>query len=184
MKRVKEVVDRFGANKAKPLVLEQLNEIDHRAATLGEAVNDSIARVEALLAAGKKLKTTNAIKLRAAERAIAKLAPFHRQRNGINDAMLIELYAEAVTRENDERVRFAFVTHNTNDFSEPGVDHRNPHPDIAANFSPRSIYSINLGETLNSIAPDLLEEFKFELEWLEEPRRLSEILEHIDELYR
>jgi hypothetical protein len=182
MKRVKEVVDRFGAGKAKPLVLEQLNEIDHRAATLGEAVNDSIARVEVLLAEGKKLKTTNAIKLRAAERAIGKLAPFHRQRNGINDAMLVELYAEAATKEKDEQVRFAFVTHNTNDFSEPGADHRNPHPDIAANFSPRSIYSINLGETLNSVAPDLLEEFKFELEWIEEPRRLSEILEHIDEL--
>jgi PIN domain len=88
MKRVREVVDRFGADKAKPLVLEQLNEIDHRAATLGEAVDDSIARVETLLAAGKKLKMTNAIKVRAAERAIAKLAPFHRQRNGINDAML------------------------------------------------------------------------------------------------
>ena len=37
MKRVKEVVNRFGADKAKPLVLEQLNEIDHRASTLGEA---------------------------------------------------------------------------------------------------------------------------------------------------
>jgi hypothetical protein len=182
MKRVKEVVDRFGAGNAKPLVLEQLNEIDHRAATLGEAVNDSIARVEVLLVAGKKLKTTNAIKLRAAERAIAKLAPFHRQRNGINDAMLVELYAEAATKEKDEQVRFAFVTHNTNDFSEPGADHRNPHPDIAANFSPRSMYSINLGETLNSVASDLLDEFKFELEWIEEPRRLSEILEHIDEL--
>jgi hypothetical protein len=42
--------------------------------------------------------------------------------------------------------------------------------------------SINFGETLNSVAPDLLEESKFELEWIEEPRRLSEILEHIDEL--
>src|SRR5258708_27326364 len=87
MKRVKEVVDHFGTDKAKPLVLEQLNEIDHRAATLGEAVNDSIARVEVLLAAGKKLKATNAIKLRAAERAIAKLRPCDRQSNGIQDAL-------------------------------------------------------------------------------------------------
>jgi PIN domain len=182
MKRVKEVVDRFGADKAKPLVLEQLNEIAHRAATLGEAVNDSIARFEGLFAKGKKLKATNAIKVRAAERAIAKLAPFHRQRNGINDALLVELYADAITREGEENIRFAFVTHNTNDFSEPGADHHKPHPDIAAVFSPRSFYSINLGETLNSIAPELLEEFKFELEWTEEPRRLSEILENIDEL--
>jgi hypothetical protein len=183
LKRVKEVVDRFGLETAKAAVIEQLNEIDHRTATLGEAVNESVARIGTLLSKGSPVPTSDVVKLRAAERAIEKRAPFHRQRNGINDAMLIEIYGELIAKEEDSAVQFGFVTHNVNDFSEPAGDQRKPHPDIASLFSEKSHYSINLGEVLNGIAPELLENVRFELEFTEEPRRLSEILESIDELW-
>jgi hypothetical protein len=183
LKRVKDAVDQFGADDKKAAVLAQLNDIDHRAGTLGEAVNDSIARIEALLAKGVIVKTTGAIKVRAADRALAKQAPFHRQRNGIDDAIVIEIYADAVAKAKSDGGRIVFVTHNTKDFSDPAGDNRNPHPDLAALFKDKSAYAISLGEVLNGIAPDLLEDFKFELERAEEPRRLSEILSAIDELF-
>jgi hypothetical protein len=53
------------------------------------------------------------VKLRAAQRAIDKRAPFHRQRNGIDDAILIEIYADAVAAKAPAGTRYAFVTHNT-----------------------------------------------------------------------
>ncbi len=182
LKRVKDVVHRFGSDQNKGPVIAQLNDIDHRAATLGEAVNESIELVERLLASGKKAKTSLAVKLRAADRAIQKKAPFHRQRNGINDALLIELYVEAIGAEMDKSAEFAFITHNIRDFSDVTTDQRLPHPDIAGLFSAKSRYGINLGEVLNGIAPDFLEDVKFEFEWTEEPRRFSEIVESIDEL--
>jgi hypothetical protein len=43
------------------------------------------------------VEISDSVKLRAAQRAIDKRAPFHRQRNGIDDAVLIEVYADAVT---------------------------------------------------------------------------------------
>jgi hypothetical protein len=182
MKRVKDAVNQFGADNKKAALLAQLNDIDHRAGTLGEAVNDSIARVEALLAKGVIVKTTGAIKVRAADRALAKQAPFHRQRNGIDDAIIIETYADAASKAKGEGRRIVFVTHNIKDFSDPAGDNRNPHPDLTALFKNNSSYAISLGEIIKGIAPELLEDFKFELEWAEEPRRLSEILSAIDEL--
>ncbi|MGE0769427.1 MAG: PIN domain-containing protein [Hyphomicrobiaceae bacterium] len=183
MKRVREAVDQFGADDKKAAVLAQLNDIDHRAGTLGEAVNGSIERIEALLEKGVIVKTTGTIKVRAADRAIAKQAPFHRQRNGIDDAIIIETYADAVAKRKVEGSRIVFVTHNTKDFSDPSGDNRNPHPDLAPLFTGKSAYAISLGEVLNKLEPDLLEDFKFELEWAEEPRRLSEILSAMDELF-
>ena len=183
MKRVIEAVNQFGADDMKAVVLAQLNGVDHRAGTLGEAVNGSIERIEALLAKGVIVKTTGTIKVRAADRAIAKQAPFHRQRNGIDDAVIIETYADAVAKARADGSRVVFVTHNTKDFSDPAGDNRNPHPDLATLFTGNSAYAISLGEVLKAIAPDLLEDFKFELELAEEPRRLSEIVSAIDELF-
>ena len=74
MKRVKEAVIQFGAEDQKASVLAQLNDIDHRAGTLGEAVNESIERIESLLGKGTVAKTTDALKVRAADRAISKQA--------------------------------------------------------------------------------------------------------------
>lgn len=183
-KRVREAVNQFGDDKTKGTVLHQLNDIDHRIGTLGEAVNGSIAGIERMFGAATVIPTYDSLKIRAADRAIQNRAPFHRQRNGMGDAILIETYLDVVAGETEADVRFAFITHNTKDFSDTSNDNRKPHPDLAACFSgKRSAYSISLAETLNEIAPELLEEFKFELEWAEEPRRLSEILEAIDLLW-
>jgi len=81
-------------------------------------------------------------------------------------------------------VRFVFVTHNTKDFSQPNANSKLPHPDIAAFFSrTRSCYFISLGEALRRAQPKQFADLMIEQEWGEEPKRLSEIANAIDELF-
>jgi hypothetical protein len=184
LKRAKEVVAQVGERKNKRLVLEHLNDLDHRLPTLGEDAVKSIGRVENLLRAAPIIETSSHVKLCAAQRAIEGKAPFHRQKNSMNDAILIETYAQSIRAPNSKGVRFAFVTHNTRDFSTTNADSRLPHPDIAAFFSKvKSIYATALGPLLRRIEPGLVSDIIMEEEWTEQPRRLKEILNAEDLLF-
>jgi PIN domain len=184
LKRVKDVVEKFGDPRRKRIVLTQLNDVDHRLPTLGGATAQTIGRIETLFARTTIIKTSDAVKLCAAQRAIDKRAPFHRQRNGIDDAILIETYADAIRAKTPAGARFAFITHNTKDFSHPNASNKLPHPDIAACFSRvKSLYFITLGEALRRIEPEQFADLMIEQEWIEQPRRLPEILRAIDELF-
>jgi hypothetical protein len=181
-KRVKEVVEKFGNQNHKHVVLSQLNDVDHRLPILGEAVVDMVTRIEKIFANTDIIEISDTVKLCAAQRAIDKRAPFHRQRNGIDDAILIEVYTEVVKAKTMAGSRFAFVTHNTKDFSRPNDNNKLPHPDIADCFSRlKSLYFINLSEALHRINPRQIDDHMSELEWVEEPRRLTEIVDAIDE---
>lgn len=180
-KRVKEAVEKFADPRQKTRMLSQLNEIDHRIPTLGDTVTGTIKRIEKLFVQTPVLEISDAVKLRAAQRAIDNRAPFHRQRNSMNDALLIEMYAEAVAKPSP-RIRFAFITHNTKDFSHPNANTKLPHPDLAACFSrTKSLYFTTLGEVLRRVQPQHFADLMIEHQWIEEPRRLTEILNAIDE---
>jgi len=183
-KRVKDAVDRFGDPGKKVSVLQQLNEVDHQIPLLGESAARSVVRIEALLTKSTQLPITDAIKAKAAERGLRSVAPFHRQRNGIGDAVIIETYAECVTNERSRGTRFCFITHNTKDFSDPNGDNRRPHPDLAPLFTKiRSLYFVNLAEALKRFWPARVTELMMEYEgWDQRPRSLSEVLDSIDEL--
>jgi len=184
MKRVKDVVEKFGDPKRKNIVLEHLNDVDHRLPALGENAIEAVGRVEKLFKAATVIEIPDSIKIRAAQRAIDGRAPFHRQKNSINDAILIEFYSDLLKSESARGVRFAFVTHNVKDFSAVGGDNRLPHPDIAPIFSKvKSLYLTSLGVALKRIEPALITDLMIEQEWKEEPRRLTEILNAIDLLY-
>jgi hypothetical protein len=91
------------------------------------------------------------------------------------------MYAEAAARPSP-RVRFAFITHNTKDFSHPNANTKLPHPDLAACFSrTKSLYFTTLGEALRRVQPEHFADLMIEHQWIEEPRRLTEILNAIDE---
>lgn len=181
-KRVKEAVEKFADPKQKANMLRQLNEIDHRIPILGDSANGTIKRIEKLFARTTVLKISDTVKLRAAQRAIDNHAPFHRQRNSMNDALLIEMYAEAAAKPSP-RIRFAFITHNTKDFSHPNANTKLPHPDFAAYFSrSKSLYFTTLGEALRRVQPETFPDLMIEHQWIEEPRRLTEILNAIEEL--
>ena len=47
-KRLKEAVHQFGRDEGKSDVLASIDDVDHRITILGEAVNSSIQRIEAL----------------------------------------------------------------------------------------------------------------------------------------
>jgi PIN domain len=184
LKRARDLVDKFGETKGKRRLLEQLSDIDHKLPALGENAIASIGRIEKLFKSAPILETSDAVKLRAAQRAIEGRAPFHRQKNSINDAILIEAYADTVAEKNAKGVRYAFVTHNTRDFSDANVNNRMPHPDIAPAFSRvRSLYFTTLGEALRRVEPRLVADIMIEQEWTEEPRRLKEILDAMDLLF-
>lgn len=176
-KRVKDAVRQFGTAEAREQVLASLDDVDHRIVILGEAVEASVDQIESLFSTTSPIETNEAVKLRAAQRAIDKRAPFHRDKNSIGDALLIEIYRDALSAGAAD-AQYAFVTHNKHDFSNMGVDERQPHPDIAELFAAESsAYSLAVGEVLQQYAPEWMEEIKWEFEYREDPRLLSEIME-------
>jgi hypothetical protein len=65
-------------------------------------------------------------------------------------------------------IRFAFITHNTKDFSQQNASNKLRHPDIARYFSRiRSLYFINLDEALRRIEPAQFADLMMEQEWIE-----------------
>ena len=59
LKRVKEAVDRLGDAKKKRMVLEQLNELDYKIPTLGEAAIEAIGRIEKLFSSCTVVETAS-----------------------------------------------------------------------------------------------------------------------------
>lgn len=182
-KRVKEAVDKFGDPKKKRKVLDQLNDVDHKIPLLGETVASSIKQIEKILKSGELIELTDSVKLSVVQRAIEKKAPFHRQKNSIDDAIIIETYASCLNDKSSIGNRFSFVTHNKNDFSHPNGNENLPHPDIASYFSKRkSLYFLKLAEAIHRVRPDLVTELMLEQEFSFEPRGFSEILQSEKEL--
>jgi hypothetical protein len=180
LRRAKEMVAKFGDEKAKGAVLEQLNEIDQKSVNYRDAAKEAVERIEKLFGEAEVVKTTKDVKLRAAERALAQKAPFHRQRNGMGDSVLIEAYADIQKRTGGP---YAFVTHNTKDFSAVGADDRLPHPDIGTLFSKqKSRYFTRLGDALNAFRPEEFQDVVIEQTWDVPPRRYAEIFQAIDKL--
>jgi len=146
LKRAKEMLAKLGDKKDKAEAIKQLNEIDQQSVNYRDAAAEGVKRIEALFEQSVQVRTTADIKLAAAERAINNKAPFHRQRNSMNDAMLIEIFGDL---QKGRGGHYVFVTHNVKDFSHVGVDEQKPHPDIAKFFSSKSHYFTKLGDALN-----------------------------------
>ncbi len=134
IKRVKAVVDKFGDPQQKQIVISNLNDVDQRLPSISESVEDTISRIEMIFSNTPIIEIPDSVKISAAQRAIDERAPFHRQRNGINDAILIEVYAEMVKAKTKTRCKYAFISHNTKDFSHPSDSNILPHPDSGLFF--------------------------------------------------
>ena len=172
-----------GDDKRKALVLSHLSDVDHRIPILGGAVEDILERIEKLLASVTPIEASDAVKIRAADRALHRKAPFHHDnKHSMADAVLIETYFECV-RAAPARQRFAFVTHNKHDFSLVNGNQKLPHTDFAPLFSRiKSMYFIKLAECLRRIDPIRVTYSMWEQEWSQEPRNLSEMLKAMDAL--
>lgn len=182
---VKDAVGKIGGDKRRVnLVLSHLNDVDHKTPMVGGTVVNTLDRIEKLLNASEIIEPTEAVKLRAAQRAIEKRAPFHRDKNAMADAIIIETYSECVSDKQSQGCRFAFITHNKHDFSVESGNQKVPHPDFAGIFSRiKSLYFLNLAEALRRVEAALVTDIMFEQSWTQEPRGLTEILEAEDLLF-
>jgi hypothetical protein len=182
---VKDAVGKAGGDKREMrAVLSHLDDVDHRIPIIGGEAVGTLDRIEKLLTMSPIIETSETVRLRAAQRAIDKKAPFHHDKNAMADATLIETYSECLRDKAAAGVRFAFVTHNKRDFSIENGNHKMPHPDFANLFSRiKSLYFINLPEALRRVDPLLVTDIMLEQSWSQEPRGLTEILEAEDLLF-
>lgn len=182
---VKEAVGKVPGDKRRTqVVLSHLDDVNHKIPILGGAAVGTLDRIENLLTASPIIEPSEAVKLYAVQRALDRKAPFHRDKNAMADAILIETYAACLREKATSGVRFAFVTHNKSDFSIENGNHRTPHADFANLFSRvKSLYFINLPEALRRVEPSLVTDIMLEQSWTQEPRGLTEILEAEDLLF-
>lgn len=173
-----------GDKRQKGRVLDYLSNLDHRIPILGGAAEGALTRIAAILSSSTIIDASDAVKLRAADRALYRKAPCHHEnKNSMADALLIETYFECVQTNVGRGQRFAFVTHNKHDFSIVSGNHKVPHADLAASFSKiKSMYFINLAECLRRIDPMRVTYAMWEQEWEQEPRSLTEMLQAVDML--
>lgn len=177
---VKGIIESFGG-EGKDGALETIDDVNHRLPILSEATQGSVNRVIKLFDLAFQTPISDAAKIKAAERAIAKKAPFHKQKNSVADAVLAEAFQEFRVEQAANFESFRFVTHNVTDFS--GKDHRQPHEDFSGIFDGKTSLYFNTTKTAIEDLLDL-EEFHYENEWAweDQTRGLQEILGAMDEL--
>lgn len=180
---VKDAIRKADGNKRqKTKVLEYLSDMDHRIPLIGGAAKTTLDRIEVILNAATPIEVSDAVKVKATDRALNRKAPCHQNKNSMADAVLIETYFECV-KAGKPGDRFAFVTHNHTDFSRTGGNRKLPHADFGVMFSKiRSMYFITLGECLRRIDPHLLTDLMYEMAYEQEPRSLTQMLEAMDRL--
>jgi len=183
-KRVREAVAQFADDEKKVETLDQLDEIDHKIAMTSEVSKRTLETIENLMATSTAIATSDVVKIKAAERALAKIAPFHLSKNSVGDAVLIEIYAEAVATEANADDEYVFVTNNTRDFSQHNGDQRLPHADLEPLFQGKSRFATSIVEVIKDIGGGLLEEYEGEHTYHQEARKLSEILDAEHLLFR
>lgn len=185
IKRAKEVVSTIDGRKSHQDMIDKLDDVNFKIPGLQESSLHTINAIDRLLKKGRIIRPSNSTILKAANRAINKKAPFHRNKNSMNDAVIIEAYGECVASASTETDRFVFVTHNYSDFSLQNGNANEPHQDFDEFFCPpNSTYSIDLHHTVKNIDPQLYEELLFKQNGFEEePRLLSEILVEEDFLF-
>ncbi len=166
-----------GDKKKLQQFISQLDDVAHKIPTSGGYAVEALNRIDRLLSSSSVIETSDSVKLKAAQRAIDKKAPFHCNKNSMADAVLMEIYADIIAHKNSIGVRFAFITHNKTDFSVEHGNQKLPHPDFNNCFSRiKSIYYLNLAEALSRIDPTEVSDIMIEQSWDFESRELSEIM--------
>jgi predicted nucleic acid-binding protein len=181
-KRVKAAVWNMERTRRRRHLFDRLSDLEHKLPTVGDAIAENLAKMEKLFERAVVVEATDAIKLRAAQRAIDSRAPFHRSKNSMGDAIIIETYAECVQGPEARGHRFGFVTHD-GDFGNVGVHEKKPHPDVAGLFSKiKSRYFADVQDALHAVAPSFVSEMKTWRERREDSRSATEISDAIGEL--
>jgi hypothetical protein len=178
LRRARRAIEEHGRGEGRQAALDELDNVVLREPLILQMATRNFDQIEALLQQGRRIEPSQDDRARAVERAIEKRAPFHRDKNSVVDALLMEMYASAVKAETtDPADRYSFITHNTKDFSAVDGDTRLPHSDFSAYFDGlRSHYLTSLSAALALHFPDEFDDLLGEFDIHEEPRSLDEIL--------
>lgn len=175
---VKSLIDMASVGIDKSTIITGLDEIKHKLPSMTDKISEQADLVWKIIEDSTKINISNEIKIASSNKAYEKKAPFHNSKNNMADSLLIETFFHNI----DNKNIFYFITHNTKEFSSER-DNRVPHQDFDDFFSKKDVhYSINLHNTINDIAPDILSELDQEYNWYEEARGFYEILEEINKL--
>jgi hypothetical protein len=170
---VKSLIKKAAEGEDKIDVISSLDEIRHKLPSMSDTISEQADLVWDIITNSTKVEISDSIKVACSDRAYAKKAPFHKNKNSMADALLLETFFSKV----DDTNKFYFITHNTKDFSSER-DNRNAHEDFEEYFSKENVnYSINLHNIINDISPNTLTELDDEHNWYEEGRGFYEILE-------
>ena len=185
LKRVRDAVAQFGDEEKRATTLGQLDEIGHDVAMKGRVSQQTLVTIEKLMATSQPVAASDAAKIKASDRALAKRAPFHLSKNSVGDALLIEIFAEAILTATEPETEFFFVTDNTRDFSKYNGDRRLPHADLEPLFqAEKSHYATSIVDVIKTIDGDMLAEYEWEYTYVEASRQLSEILDAEHRLFQ
>lgn len=182
-RRVREEIEQYGQDK-KDAALTELDNLTQRVPLIKQIATRNFEDVHDLLVAGTRLAPVADDKGRAVQRALDGRAPFHRSRNSMADALIVETYAATVNAASDPDDGYCFVSGNVKDFSAIGDDNRLPHPDIEDLFDGnRSGYFLSLVAALADHFPEDFEDMLAEFDFHEEPRNWEEIREAEEEMF-
>jgi hypothetical protein len=182
-RRVRDEVEQYGQDK-KDAALAELDNLTQRVPLIKQIATRNFEDVHDLLVAGTRLLPTAEDRERAVQRALDGKAPFHRSRNSMADALIVEMYATAISAPNGPGDSYCFVSANVKDFSAIGDDNRLPHPDIAHLFDDnRSGYFLSLVAALAEHFPADFDGMLAEFEFHEEPRNWEEIRDAEEEMF-
>ena len=185
LKRVREAVAEFGDEDNREVTLSELGEIEHKIAMKGGVSQQTLSRIETVMASCPAVAPSERVNSKVVERALAKLAPFHRSKNSVADGLLLEIFVESVESVVEPEVEFFFVTHNTRDFSQSDGDRRLPHADLEPLFSSEKChYAASIVDVVKLIDGEMLAEYEWERAYSSEPRWLSDILDAEHLLFR
>jgi hypothetical protein len=167
--------------------IEVIEKLAHQVPLIGAMTTRNFDEILDLLRAGENIESTDDQRSRVVQRGLDKKAPFHRSRNSVADALLIEMYASAISSADLAADPHGYVSSNSDDFSLVAGDKRLPHEDLAQHFAvDGSNYWLGvdgLDSALLDALGDEYQELLDESDFREEPRRLDEIVDAESELF-
>jgi hypothetical protein len=183
-RQIRRDVNDFGGDEYGD-ALELIDGLAHEMPLIGAMTTRNFDDILTLISAGEILDASPEERARVVDRGLNKLAPFHRSKNSVADALIIELHASRVSAADE--APYVFVTSNSDDFWLPNGDERLPHPDLRHLFEPpRSTYRLGvagLESALRDQLGDELDALMDEFDFQEDPRRLDEILQAEQEYF-
>jgi PIN domain len=121
VKHARELIPLMDGDK-QDTVKTQIERAATNALTQTNLVTEALVRAEALMSNGNTiaLPVSDKAQVTVIERALKKQAPFHRAKNSVADALIVECFHEFLLRNavSDGSDAF-FVTENTSDLSAP-----------------------------------------------------------------